>query len=170
MATPGNLPEILTNCRFYLELTLDKKIAPDKKPVLEGADAYFMECRGFKTTQDIVEFCEVTAQKWAQAKHGNVVRTKVPGNVKTNNIVLKRGMTQSMELWNWFKDVQQGKWSQQRRSGSLNIYSQDGKIHARFEFSGAFPASYTLADVNSAGSDVEIEEMELACEELVRSQ
>jgi len=162
MATPGSLPEVLTNCRFYLELKLDGGDRP--------ADAYFMECRGFKTTQEVVEVCEVTAQKWGQAKHGNVVRTKVPGNMKVNNIVLKRGMTQSMTVWNWFKAVQQGKWAEQRRNGSLSIYDQDGNIQARFEFFGAFPTSYTLADVNSAGNDIEIEEMELACEEFVRSQ
>ncbi len=162
MPTAGNLPEILTNCRFYLELKLDGGDAP--------VDAYFLECRGFKVTQDVVEFCEATAQQWGNAKHGNIVRTKVPGNVKVNNIALKRGMTQSIAIWNWFKAVQEGKWGEQRRNGSLFIYDQDGAIQAIFDFFGAFPTSYTLADVNSSSNEVEIEEMEIACEKLVRKK
>jgi phage tail-like protein len=160
--TPGTLPEILTNCRFYLELKLDN--------ANEAVDAYFMECKGFKRTQDVIEVCEVTSQRWGKATQGNVVRTKVPGNVKSNNLVLKRGMTQSMTLWNWFKAVQEGKWSEQRRNGSLSIYDQAGNIQARFEFFGAWPISYTLADVNASSNEVEIEEVEIAFEEFVRSQ
>lgn len=157
-----NFPEILTTCRFYLELKLDGS----KEPV----DAYFMECKGFKRTQDVIEFCEVTPQKWAKASRGNVVRTKVPGNVKSTNLVLKRGMTCSMTLWNWFKAVQEGKWKEQRKNGSLSIYDQQGTIQARFEFSGAWPTSYTLADVNSSSNELEIEELEVAFEEFTRSQ
>jgi phage tail-like protein len=159
--TPGTLPEILTNCRFYLELKLSDS------PV----DAYFMECKGFKRTQDVIEVCEVTHQRWGkQTMPGHVVRTKVPGNVKSNNLVLKRGMTQSMTLWNWFKAVQEGNWSDQRRNGSLSIYNQAGDVQARFEFFGAWPVSYTLTDVSASSNEVEIEELEIAFEEFVRSQ
>lgn len=158
----GNFPEILTSCRFYLELKLDGSQEP--------VDAYFMECRGFKRSQDVIEVCEVTPKRWAKASHGNVVRTKVPGNVKSTNLTLKRGITRSLTLWTWFKAVQDGKWKDQRKSGSLSIYDQNDKIQARFEFSGAWPASYILADVNSASNEIEIEELEIAFEEFVRSQ
>ncbi|CAA9246321.1 FIG00566223: hypothetical protein [uncultured Coleofasciculus sp.] len=163
----NNFPEILTTCRFYVELKLDDS----KDPV----DAYFMECKGFKQTAEVIEVCEVTPQKWGKSKHGLVVRTKVPGNVKTNNLVLRRGMTCSMTLWKWFEAVQAGKWAEkdsqlrQRRDGSLTIYDQAGTIQARFEFQRAWPTSYTLTDVNASSNELEIEELEVAIEEFRRS-
>jgi len=166
----NNFPEILTTCRFYLELQLDGS----KDPV----DAYFMECKGFKLTQEIIEVCEVTPQKWGKdgTASGRVVRTKVPGNVKTNNLILRRGLTCSTTIWNWFEAVQLGKWAEkdaqkrQRRDGSLTIYDQGGNVQARFIFFRAWPTNYTLTDFNSAGNDIEIEEMELAVEDFIRDK
>jgi phage tail-like protein len=156
----NNFPEILTTCRFYVELKLDDS----KDPV----DAYFMECKGFKRTQEVIEVCEVTPQKWGKANHGQVVRTKVPGNVKSNNLVLRRGMTCSPTLWKWFEDVQAGNWAKKRHDGSLTIYDQESTIQARFEFQGAWPTSYTLTDVSASSNEVEIEEVEVAIEVFTR--
>lgn len=158
-----NFPEVLTACRFYLGLELDDSEDP--------VDGYFMECQGFKTTQDVIEICEVTPQKWGNSNQmGRPVRTKIPGNVKTNNITLKRGLTISQTLWNWFKEVQQGNWHKQRKDGALTIYDQNGEAKARFEFSRAWPTSYTIADVNAGSSDIEVETLELACEAFVRTE
>lgn len=163
-------PEILTSAHFYLELSL----RGSKEPV----DATFLECQGFKTTQDIIEVCEVTYQQWGHSNQpGRVVRTKVPGNVKTNNLILRRGATKSMTLWNWFNAVQQGYWAKkiqgdknenERRDGSITIYDQAGKMQARFDFKRAWPSSYKISDVSAKNTDFEIEELELAIEEFVR--
>lgn len=155
-------PEILTNCRFYVELKLDNSQNP--------VDAYFMDCKGFKRNQEIVEFREVTAQRWGNAKSGLIVCTKIPGNVKTNNVTLRRGMTQSITLWKWFEAVQAGNWAKQRQDGSLSIYDQTGTVQARFVFRRAWPTSYVLSDLSASSNDIEIEEMELAVEELIREQ
>lgn len=158
----NNFPEILTNSRFYIELKLDGSEEP--------VDAYFMECKGFKRTQDVVEVCEVTPNRWGQAKSGQVVRMKVPGNVKTNNIILRRGMTKSNTLWQWFNAVQEGNWAKQRRDGSLTIYDQSGNPQAVFQFQGAWPVSYIASDLNASGGDLQIEEMEVAVEVFVRQK
>lgn len=155
-------PEILTNCRFYIEL----KLEGSQEPV----DAYFMDCKGFKRTQDVIEVTEVTPQRWGAAKMGQVVCTKVPGNVKTNNITLRRGMTNSTTLWKWFEAVQEGNWAKQRRDGSLTIYDQSNSSQAIFQFQGAWPISYIVSDLSSAGGESEIEEMEIAVEMFARQQ
>lgn len=152
--------ELLTNSRFYLELSLDGSDL--------AFDAIFRDCKGFKATQDVIEACEVTPQKWGTASRGRVVRTKVPGNVKYTNLILTRGLSASETIWNWFEAVQEGNWAQQRRDGSLNIYDLAGDLQARFEFSRAWPARYSIADVNAGGAEIEIEEMEIAVEELKR--
>lgn len=158
----NNFPELLINSRFYIELKLDGSQEP--------VDAYFMECKGFKHSQEVIEVCEVTAQQWGKAKRGYIVRTKVPGNVKTNNITLRRGMTQSNTLWKWFEEVQKGNWDQQRRDGSITIYDQAASPQARFQFQGAWPVSYIVSDLSSSGTDLEIEEMEIAIEKFTRQQ
>ena len=159
----NNFPEILTTCRFFLRLEL--------KVSQEPVDAYFMECKGLKRSQEAIEVCEVTPQQWGKANNrGLVVRTKIPGNVKSNNLILRRGMTCSNSLWQWFEDVQKGNWHEQRRDGYLTIYDQAGKAQARFSFQRAWPVSYTLTDINASSNEIEIEEVELAIEEFTREK
>ncbi|MBE9258464.1 phage tail protein [Dolichospermum sp. LEGE 00246] len=156
----GQVPEILTAHRFYLGLTLDGQ--------KDNVDGFFLECQGFKRSQDAIEITEVTPNKWGASDKGQVVRTKIPGNVKSGNITLKRGMTNSLAIWKWFETVQEGKWASQRKNAALTIYDQAGKEQARFELAGAWPASYKIADVNARSSDIEIEEIEVAYEEFKR--
>jgi len=154
--------EILASCRFYLELNLDGSS--------DAVDGVFMECKGFKHTQEIVEVCEVTPEKWGKASSGRVRRMKVPGNVKVSNITLRRGLTASQTLWKWCDKIQTGKWSEQRRDGSITIYDQASTAQAKFEFFGAWPANYSISDLNAGSNDYQIEELELACEAFKRVQ
>ncbi|MCY7279095.1 MAG: phage tail protein [Phormidesmis sp. CAN_BIN44] len=118
----------------------------------------------------MIEACEVTAQQWGAAKSGLVVRTKIPGNVKTNNVTLRRGMTRSTTLWKWFESVQRGNWAKQQRDGSLTIYNQQSVAQAVFQFQSAWPISYSLTDLSAGSNDIEIEEMELAIATFTRTQ
>lgn len=164
MAEAAKQYEILTVSRFYLELHLDGSD--------DRIDGFFMECSSFKRSQDVIELSEVTPQKWGKdgTSEGRVVRAKIPGNVKVDNITLKRGMTISTAIWDWFKAVEEGKWSAQRRDGDITIYDQsaaDGGA-ARFRFLGAWPVSYKIADFKADNSDFEVEEIELAVDEFFR--
>jgi len=154
--------EVLTGSRFYLELRVD---GGDDR-----IDGYFMECLGFKRTQEVVEFCQVTPQKWGKQGNsaGRVVRSKIPGNITSGNLTLKRGMTISTALWDWFKEIEQGNWSKQRRDGDLTVYDQSSTERARFRFLGAWPVNYTISDAKVGNSDFQIEELELVVDEFVR--
>ena len=151
-----NPPEILTASRFYLELSLDGSN--------QAVDGIFMDCKGFKCSQEVIEVCEVTPNQWGKAQKGMVMRTKIPGNVKINNIVLRRGLISSLALWKWFEEIQKGNWEKQRRDGSLQIYNQKGAPQARFQFLNAWATSYSLSDLSASSTDYEIEELEIACE------
>ncbi|HBB31175.1 MAG TPA: phage tail protein [Cyanobacteria bacterium UBA8803] len=156
--------EILSRARFYLELLLDGGN--------DSVDGTFEECTGFKVSQEVIEVCEVTPQKWGKdgsASHGRVVRTKVPGNLSYTNMTLKKGLNISMTLWNWLNSVSEGaNWSEQRRNGALVLYNTSSKEQFRFEFRGAWPVSYKISDVDVKGSAYQIEEIEVAVEELIR--
>lgn len=154
--------ERLTASSFYVELKLDGS--------QENVDATFLECRGIERSQEIIEICEVTPQQWGKAKSGQLVRTKIPGNVKTSNITLSRGMTNSMTLWNWFKAVEEGNWAKQFREGSLTIYDRAGVAQVILEFQGAWPTRYKASGLNAGSGEMEIEELELAIGTLTRSK
>lgn len=136
----------------------------------DRVDGYFMECSGFQRKQDVVEFSHVTPQKWGKdsTAAGRVVRTKIPGNSSCNNLVLKRGMTLSTAMWDWFRSVERGNWATQRRDGDLVIYDQGAIEQARFRFLRAFPVQYKISDVRAGNSEFEIEEIELAVDEFTR--
>jgi len=155
-----NLAEILTVSRFYVELKL--------KGSSDSVDAYFMECKGFKYTQNMIEIAEVFPQNWGKATRGRVIRTKMPGNEKVNNINLRRGLSSSMTLWKWIEEVQSGNWAANCYDGSLTIYRQNATEGSRFNFTGAWPISYSIADSVVSGSELAFEELELAVETFKR--
>ena len=152
--------ELLISSRFYLELKLDGSD--------ETVDATFLECQGFQREHEVADLHEVTPEKWAGSNMGRVARVRLPGNTKTENIVLSRGMTTSMTLWNWFTAVEDGKWADQSRDGSLVIYNQAAEEQARFNFTGAWPLRYKASDVSAKSNEIEIEELEMAVERFTR--
>jgi phage tail-like protein len=156
-------PEILTQARFYLELRIDGSI--------DLIDGYFMECSGFQRSQEVIEICEVTPQVWGKLgkSHGHINRAKIPGNTSCTNITLRRGLTVSTAFWDWMDSVGNGNWADQRRNGALVIYDQSGSAQFRFEFTGAWPVSYKISDLNVKGAEHNIEEVEIAVESLKRT-
>lgn len=157
--------EILTRSRYYLELILDGSN--------DAVDGLFESCSGFKATQEVIEVCEVTPQKWGKngKARGRMVRTKVPGNMTYTNITLKRGLSISMTLWNWLNSIQEGAdWAGQRRNGALVLYDTRSQEKFRLEFKGAWPVSYQISDTNVNSDEYQIEEVEVAVEQLVRIQ
>ncbi len=154
--------EYLTTSRYYLELLIDGSNY--------FVDGYFMECQGFKRSLDVIEICEVTPQKWGSANSptGRVVRTKIPGNSKSENITLKQGMSISTTMWDWLNDVEAGNWSTQRYDADLIVYNQGGWENCRFRLQGAWPVSYKISDPSAGGTDFQVEEVELACDDFTR--
>jgi phage tail-like protein len=151
----NNDPVFLTNANFYLKLSLDGSV--------DSVDAIFLECQGLNYNQDLIEFHEVSQGRWGKATKGKVLHTKLPGNAKSGNLTLRRGMTSSKALWNWFELVESGNWFKQRKNALLTIYG-DAKPNAIFEFTAAWPTGYKLSDFKSGGQEIEIEEVEVAYE------
>lgn len=154
--------EYLTASRFYVELHLNGSIS--------DIDGLFMECKGLKYYQDVIEFAESFPESWGRngSSVGRVHRSKIPGLEKVDNISLRRGMNASETLWQWIETAQQGGWSQACKDGSLTLYRQDGTTGARFQFEAAWPVSYTVSDSMVSGTDLTFEDLEIACETLTR--
>jgi phage tail-like protein len=89
---------------------------------------------------------------------------KLPGRVKYSNLVLKRGVTGSTELFDWFKEVVDG--TVQRRNISVVLMSNKKDEVARWLLRDAWPCRYKGPSLNGLGNRIAIEELEIAHEGL----
>jgi phage tail-like protein len=116
--------------------------------------AGFRECSGLSFTTDPVEYREGTDK----ALHPR----KLTGLRKFANISLKRGVTDNQELWNWYKNILNGKTD--RRNGSIVLRNEEHQSVMRWKFENGFITKYETSNFNATGNDVTIETIELAVE------
>lgn len=125
---------------------------------IEGiTQAGFTECTGFGANTDPIEYREGGENKTVR---------KLPGMTKYPNITLKWGLTDSRDLYDWYRDVVNGKIV--RRSGSIIVNDLEGAEVMRYNFYEAWPTKWDGADFNAKGTDVAIETLELAHERIER--
>ncbi|WP_319423593.1 phage tail protein [Pleurocapsa sp. FMAR1] len=129
----------------------------------DSVDGVFQGCDGFDFTQEVIQFREVTNERWGKASKGRSRLTKLPGNAVGGNITLRRGMTTSKSFWLWFSSVQQGNWFKQRKNISITFH-EAREAKAAFRFTEAWPTKYRIGEMKTDSSDVEIQEIEIAYE------
>jgi phage tail-like protein len=122
-----------------------------------GVVGAFRECTGLGSENEVVEYK-------ASGPKGQFIIKKVPGRMKWNNITLKRGITDAMDMWDWRKLVEEGKIDDARKNGSIVMFSQEGKELARWEFISAWPNKLTGPAANANANEVGIEELEITHE------
>jgi phage tail-like protein len=120
--------------------------------------AGFQECGGLDTSTDPVEYREGTDP--------NHIR-KLTGLNKFSPVTLKRGITDSDELWKWRQTVLDGK--PDRKNGSIVLLDQTGAEKIRWNFVNAWPSKWTGPALNSTGNAVAVETLELTHEEVKRA-
>jgi phage tail-like protein len=120
------------------------------------AVAGFSECGGLSSEVDVIEYRE--------GQDGAV--RKLPGLTRFSDITLKRGITRSDELQNWFRNILNGQ--ADRRSGAIVLLDDQKNDVVRWNFVGAFPRKLEGPHLKAQGNDVAIETIELAVEGLER--
>jgi len=122
---------------------------------------YFTECAGLGSEHEIIEHKVVD-------NSGHEVTMKIPGRLKWENIVLKRGITKSMDLWDWRKKVEDGKVEDARRDGSVIMYDNTLKEVARWDFERAWPVKITGPQPKADSNEIGIEEITVTHEYIRR--
>ena len=84
---------------------------------------------------------------------------------KSGTVVLKRGMTSTRDLWNWFQLLAGGSYSY-RLDARITLQSHSGQPVLTWVLDRALPVKFKAADFNGKGTDVGIEELHLAHEGL----
>jgi phage tail-like protein len=93
---------------------------------------------------------------------------KLSGLTKFGNITLKRGITDSLEIYNWHKQIMAGQVQSNRKQVAIIVVDEAGADKARFVVSEAWPTKYDPSDLNAKGNEVFIELLELVNEGIER--
>ena len=88
------------------------------------------------------------------------------GQVTFATVVLKRGMTSTRDLWNWFELVSNGGAYAYRLRAKVTMKDHANNPVLTWNLRKAIPTKFKAADLNAKGTDVGIEELHLAHEGL----
>jgi phage tail-like protein len=120
--------------------------------------AGFQEVSGLDASTDAVDYRE--------GADPNHVR-KLTGLNKYSAITLKRGVTDSDELWRWRKAVIDGR--TERKNGSIILLDESGVEKIRWNFANAWPSKWTGPSFNATSTAVAVETLEIMHEEVARA-
>jgi phage tail-like protein len=122
---------------------------------------YFTECSGLGSEHEVIEHKVVD-------QNGREIIMKIPGRLKWENITLKRGITDNMDIWDWRKKVEDGDVDAARANGSIVMFDQHLNEMARWNFENAWPVKVSGPQVKSDTNEISIEELTIAHEGLWR--
>jgi len=126
---------------------------------IDGIDrGGFRECSGLDFTQDPVDYREGTDPLHVR---------KLPGLQKFSNIVLKWGLSDDQELYDWRKQAMDGKIV--RKNGSIVLLDDAGDEKVRWDFVNGWPTKWTGPSFNATASEVAVETLEIVHEGLTKA-
>lgn len=119
--------------------------------------AGFSEVSGLTTEGEVIEY--------RNGDHPFLTTTKFPGLRSYPNIMLRRGMTTSRELWRWRLNVINGKTD--RRNGAVVLLDEERKRVVEWRFTSGWLVRYEGPSLNATGNEVAVEAIEIAHEGLL---
>ena len=91
---------------------------------------------------------------------------KLPGLTHYDNVILRRGIIGSLNLYDWINQVRNGD-ANARRNVTITLLSEDlTAVVLIWKLFHAWPVKYSFGELNAKGTDVAIEELVLAYERL----
>jgi phage tail-like protein len=116
--------------------------------------AAFRSVSGLAAEAEVIEFREL----------GGSHSIKLPGRIRYPNVTLRRGLTTSRELWDWWETVRDG--TLQRRTVLIALLDDSGQPVLRWTLREAWPVKWELSELDASKNEVAIETLELAHEGL----
>lgn len=123
--------------------------------------ASFAEATIPDTTTDSVDYREGTDLPFQK---------KLSGLTKYGNITLKKGLTDSVELYQWRKSVEDAGAIKARKNISLVLIDEEGNDKARWDIMEAWPTKYSPSGFSAKANEVVIETLELVHEGIKRTK
>ncbi|MGI0484851.1 phage tail protein [Pantanalinema rosaneae CENA516] len=121
-------------------------------------EAGFRECSGLDATTDPVDYREGNDPMHVR---------KLTGLNKYSPITLKRGITDSNDLWTWRQKVIDGQ--TERKDCSIILRDETGAEKHRWNLRRAWPSKWTGPSFNATSNDVAVETLEIVHEEMKKA-
>jgi phage tail-like protein len=119
-------------------------------------NAAFSECDGLEMTQEV---------KTIREGGNNGVHVKLAGPTQYGTLTLKRGLTASFDLWDWFERSIQD--TSVRADASVVLFAPDGTTErARWVLHGCIPMKLKAPPLNAKDGMVAVEELQVAYQSL----
>ncbi len=129
--------------------------------VQDEIQGMFTECSGLGSEHEVIEHKVVDT-------NGRDIIQKIPGRLKWQDITLKRGISATMDVWEWRKTVENGDVEGARRNGSIVMFDQSLQEVARWNFERAWPTKVSGPQLQSDSNAFGIEEMTITHEGIER--
>jgi phage tail-like protein len=146
--TDDTLVHPFTNFNFSVELRIDD--------IPRICNAAFSECDGLEMTMEA---------KTVKEGGNNAQQHRLVGPIAYGTLTLKRGMTTTFDLWDWFSKVVDDPTI--RADGEVVVLAQDRTTErARFVLDRCLPVKLKAPVLNARDGAVAIEELQLAYDSL----
>ncbi|SRR5260221_7707156 len=122
---------------------------------------YFSEVTVGETTTEAIDYREGIDPAHAR---------KLDGLTKYGNIMLKWGITNSTELYDWHNAIVTGQIQSKRKKVTIIVQDEAGADKARFVAAEAWPVKYQPSALSGKGNEVMVELLELVNEGIERLQ
>jgi phage tail-like protein len=110
----------------------------------------------------VVPDAEIAVVEYREGADKTSATRKLPGRVKYSDIVLKRGITADLSLYQWFRALANGDF--QPRDAAIILLDAERQAVRRWLARDAWPRKYDGPALNAKNNEVAIERMELAVE------
>jgi phage tail-like protein len=124
---------------------------------------YFTKVEGLGSETQVIDHKVVD-------QNGKDLVKKIPGRLEWGDITLSRGITNAMDMWDWRKQVEDGKVEEARQNGSVMLFDQTGTIVAQWDFVNAWPSKMDGPSLSADGNEVTIESITLVHEGIIRTK
>ncbi|MDZ8228183.1 phage tail protein [Nostoc sp. ChiVER01] len=109
---------------------------------------------------------QIEVEEYKEGGENNFTH-KLPGRtVYSENLVLKRGLTDIEALWRWYQDVAKG--IIKRRNGTIYLLDQRGLPAMWWDFRQAYPVKWSGPEFKSDNTTVAFETVELVHQGIVK--
>ena len=122
----------------------------------------------FTNVSGIGSETEVVTQKTQNPETGETMIQQIPGRLTWTPVTLKRGVTSSMDIWEWRQAVVEGDIEGARTNCSIIAYSQDNTEIARWNFENAWPSKVVGPQMDSGSTTYMMEDVTIVHEGVER--
>ncbi len=131
---------------------------------IEGEDPLSVKA-GFQEVSGLG--VEATVTDYRNGNEKTNTPRKINASYKVPDVTLKRGVIGEEDLYDWLGKVQQGKQEESLKTVTIQLLSEDRESTAvTWKLKNARPMKYTGPTLSGTGTDIAVEELVLACEDI----